>query len=55
VIFEIAQPEHIAGEGKLDNGTMLSAVGLIDAKTSALDPVQMSFRVAGSEQVLSLV
>jgi hypothetical protein len=55
VIFEVAKPEQIAGEGKLDNDTMLSTVGLINAERAALNPVKMRFHVAGPEQDISLI
>ena len=55
MIFKVTKPEQIPGKGKLNEGTMLSTVGLINAKTAALHPVKMSFRVAGPEQDLSLI
>ena len=55
VIFKVTKPEQIPGKGKLDDGTMLSTVGLINAKAAALHPVKMCFGVAGPEQDLSLI
>jgi hypothetical protein len=55
VIFKVTKPEQISGKGKLDDGAMLTTVGLINAKTAALHPVEVCFRLAGFEQELSLI
>jgi hypothetical protein len=55
MIFKVTKPEQIPGKGKLDDGTMLSTAGLVNAKTTALHPVNMCFAVTGPEQDLSLI
>jgi hypothetical protein len=55
VTVKVAEPKQIAGKGKVNDDTMLSAVRLINTEAPALDPVKMSFPVSGPEQNLSRI